>query len=670
MADEEIRIGLSVVSDAGTRKTIQDLADVRKKINELKNEFKSGAKDADTFAKEFADLEKQAKKLDKALDEVGEKRRLDIDTGKLAEPSQAGSGLRQFGREVRNLPSVQIPGAGFGTDAVGNLLRVSGSLTEITATSKTAAAASALLTPALGAQTAATIAAYAPIALLVGGLAAIGLAIKTLVDETSKNAAQINTYAESQRELNNQIASGLTSDEARAKLEELTVAQERQKATQAELQQAYNDAEIQLRQATLGGVNLGNAFSNTAKIFSGDEEALVNQISETQKTVQEYQGEIDALTGALEDGSLAANDAKIAEEKLAEARTQGVLREAQQAGELASLKERAADLTQEQIDSELEALERRRVGIEAELESLQQSGDTSEAVTKKIADLEESLKFLGEQTDVLSKARVTALSDEAKKAQKDAEKAKENAEKEAQKRLEQTAKAQQNYNDKLADVSQRFRDSIADIGVSLKDNLADNTRKLQDDLNKESIEFNQDQLKEETKFQRDLAQIKEESARAEQDAVKARDFAALAETRRSGQDELTERQQAEQLDNQEQLADFIAQRQAMAMERDLANRDDLIAAQRAERDAKTQRDRANRDAATDRDRALRDINAMEQTYQRNSLNNWQNYFDQLLGLQQRATSGGASGGNTPTTNNRTRSNATMGFDDFATVVLG
>lgn len=659
---EEIRIGLAVVSDAGTRKTIAELAEVRKKIADLKGEFKSGAKDVDTFGKELAGLEKEARKLDKALDEVGEKRRIDIESGQLGDATQqgAGTGLRRAGRELRNLPSVQIPGLGIGTDAVGNLTRVSGALIDVTEKSKTAAIAATLLTPALGAQAAATAAAYAPIAILVAGFVAIGLALKALVDSTSTNADRINALAEKQRDLNTEIANGLSTEDAQEKLDKLTAAQERNKATLAELQGGYDQAQKEL--GVLGGA---------VKVFSGDEEALSSQISETNKTIADQQAEMDVLSKALNDGSLAANDTAESEAKLAEIRTQNVLKEASQAGDLASLKERASELTQEQIDKELEALERRKTGIEAELTSLESSGDKSEEVAKKITELKDSLGFLGEQSDVLKNARKTAKSDKAEKekekAAKEAEKEAERQAKAAQKRIEDTAKAQQNYNDKLADARTQFKDTVQDIGRSLKDNLSDNLRKLDDDLREGSIEFNQDQLAEERAYQRDLAQIKQDAANAEKDAVRSRDFAALADAREQGQAALNERQTAEQTDNSEQLIEFQNHRAALARARQDADRDAQIDAQRAERDATIQRHRAFRDAATDRDRALRDINGMEQSFQRNSLSQWQQYFNQLLDMQGQLT---GKRTNTGTGIGTTAKSGGSSFDQMAFMIAG
>lgn len=290
-------------NSAGIARTQKSLADVQKRIEELKTAFRSGAKDADLFAKEMSDLENQARKLDFALDAAGEKRRLDVETGTLTDPSKRGSGagLRQFGRELRNLPSTQIPGLGIGTDAIGNITRVSGALVDVGEKSKVVTVATSLLTPALGAQAAATYAAFAPIALLLVGFTAIVVGLKALVDSTSSNADAINSFAKNQRDLNKQIADGLTTDKAQQDLDKLTEAQARNKKTLVELQAAYDSSQRQL--GVLGGV---------AKVFSGDEEALANQITETSKAVTDQQGEMNVLARAIREGSLAANDAAAA----------------------------------------------------------------------------------------------------------------------------------------------------------------------------------------------------------------------------------------------------------------------------------------------------------------------------------------------------------------------
>lgn len=619
---DDVRIGLGIEVDApGVAKALSELSSIQRRINTLTAEFKSGAKDIDVYTKELTDLEAQARKLDDALTGVGEKRRINVDSGQLADPASAGGGLRRFGRELRNLPSTQIPGAGIGTDAIGNIIRLTGAFTDVTEKSKTAALAANLLTPALGAQTAATVAAFAPIALLVGGLVAIGVAVTALTNETSKNVDRINAFAETQRDLNKRIADGLTTEEAQAELDNLTESQQRNRETLATLQAAYDESQRQL--GVLGGA---------AKVFSGDEEALANQIEETNKAIRDQQSDIDALSGALANGALAANDAEEAEKSLAEQRTAALLTEAQQAGELAQLRDRVSTLTAEQIKTETDAVERRRVGIEAELAVLQASGDTSEEVAKRIAALTGQLGFLGEQANILKNATPKASTADAEKAAKEAEKAANDA-----------ARAQQTYSDKVRDAGRRYRDAVADINTATRDKLDDNQRKYEDDILKGAIEFNDEQLKEQREYERDLASIKRDAAREELDATRSRDFAALRDAREDRAAAIGERRQEEADANSEQQIEYQQHLAELARDRQLANRDALIDQQRSYRDAKVDRSRALRDARQDLNDYHRDRNAQEQNFMRASLTNWQSYFSQLSRMQAQ-TSGRSSGG--------------------------
>lgn len=608
---DEVRIGIAVgVDNPGVAKALNELGKIRRGIDTLTNEFKSGAKDVDTYTKELAALEKQARKLDDALAGVGEKRRLDAG-GQLVDPANAGGTLKKYGRGLRNLPSMPIPGTNLGTDAIGNLTRLAGAFTEITSTSKTAAVAANVLAPALGAQAAATVAAYVPIALLLGGLVAIGVAVKALADSTSQNADRINAFAENQRDLNKRIADGLTTEDAQAELDNLTEAQQRNRETLATLQAAYDESQRQL--GVLGGV---------ARVVSGDEEALANQIEETNKTIKDQQAEMDALSTALANGELAANDAAEAEQRLAQERSAAVLAEAQQAGELAQLRDRVSSMTAEQIATETEAVERRRLGVEAELAVLQASGDTSEAVAKKIEQLTGQLGFLGDQAQILKNATPKADTKAAEKAAKEIEKAANDA-----------ARAQQAYSDKVRDAGKRYRDALADINTNLRDKIQDNQRKYEDDILGGAIDFNNEQLQEQRDYQRDLAGIRRDAAREELDATRSRDFAVLRDARENAAAAIDERRQEEADANSEQLIEYRQHLDELARDRSLANRDAVIDQQRGIRDAKIDRTRALRDARQDLNDYHRDRNAQEQNFMRSSLTNWQSYFQQLSRMQ-------------------------------------
>lgn len=614
--EDEFRFGIGVEVDSpGIAKSLNELVSVRRGIANLNNEFKSGNKDVDTYTSELAALEKQARKLDNALTSVGESRRIDVQTGALTEGGSAGSGLRRVGRELRSLPSVQIPGTGIGTDAVANIIRVGGAFTDLTAKTKLASAAAELLTPALGAQTAATIAAYAPIALLAAGIIAIGAAVNSLVQSTSQNVDRINSWADQQRDLNKRIADGLTTEDAQAELDRLSEAQDRNRQTLATLQSAYDQSQQQL-----------GVLSGVSQIFSGDEQALADQITQTNSTIQDQQNAIDALSGALSDGALAANDAAESEAELARSRTNALLTEAQQAGDLAQLRQRVTTMTADQIATELEGIDRRRAGVEAELAVLTASGDTSEEVASKIAQLRGQLGFLGEQAGVLNTATPKADTKELERAAK-----------EVQKAAEEAAKAQQDYSDKIRDAGIRYRDALTDIKNTRSDRLKDNERQYEDDVIAGRIAFNDDQLQAQRDFERDLASIRRDAAREEVDATRARDFAALRDVRENAAAALQDRNREQSDANTDELAKYQSHLAELARDRDIANRDAIIDAQREQRDARIERQRANRDARQDLNDYHRDRATQEQNFMRSSLTGWQSYFNQLSQMQSRAT---------------------------------
>jgi hypothetical protein len=397
------------------------------------------------------------------------------------------------------------------------------------------------------------------------------------------------------------------------------------------LQGAYDQSQQQL-----------GVLSGVAQVFSGDEEALANQITETNKAITEQQAEIDALSGALENGALAANDAAEAEAALAKERSAALLSEAQQAGELAQLRDRVSTMTAEQIATETDAVERRRLGIEAELAVLSASGDTSEEVTKKIAQLRGQLGFLGEQAQVLSTATPKVSTAETEKAAKEAEKA-----------IADAARAQQSYSDKVRDAGKRYRDAIADINTDLRDKQQDNQRKYQDDILSGEIDFRNEQLQEQREYERDLAQIKRDAAKEELDATRARDFAALRDARENGAEAINERRTEEADANAEEAIEYRQHLDELSRDRANANRDAVIDQQRAYRDAKIDRSRALRDARQDLNDYNRDRAAQEQNFMRASLTNWQGYFSQLSRLQSQMSgstrsSGSAGSGLTPT----------------------
>lgn len=108
----------------------------------------------------------------------------------------SGAGLRSFGRELKALPSIRIPGLDIGTDAIGNLTRLSGTLIDVGEKSSVAVRATELLTPALGAQTAATVGAVAPIALLTAAVVAVVAPVLLLAEAHRQAEEAAKAYAD------------------------------------------------------------------------------------------------------------------------------------------------------------------------------------------------------------------------------------------------------------------------------------------------------------------------------------------------------------------------------------------------------------------------------------------------------------------------------------------
>lgn len=511
-----------------------------------------------------------------------------------------GSGLARFGSQLRALPSTQIPGLGIGTDAVANVLRLGGAMGEVVGQTKLATAATTALTPILGEQAAATAGVAATAAPFVIAFAAIALALKSLTDATSQNVDTINQFAESQRSLNEEIGSGLTSDEAKEKIETLTKTLERQKGTLGDLQGAYDKAEQGLRDATVAGAHVGETFNNVSKIFSGDEQALADQINTQTETTQTLQQQIDSLTGALEDGSLAANDAAEAEKKLAKERSDAALDAADEAGKELQAQQKALSATTEQNEKRLESIDNERAVLEKQIEVLEASGVTSEDVTAKIDSLNGQLELLGKESGFI---KDTALDlsrqrDAEKKAKEDAEKA---------------AKAQETYNKAIQNATKALKQSTQDIGTRFAQNLTDNTTKLNRDVTDLTTKYKRDEYDLQLKFNRnerdalksqvdDLAKIREDANEDELTALREGDFKAL----------FLARQQRDKAAQQENRTD---ERQAQERQQNLTDaREDLLRnAQQTRSDRLLAYDRQNSDA---RLAQARDIQQAQLTRQR------------------------------------------------------
>jgi hypothetical protein len=444
-------------------------------------------------------------------------------------PGPGGNLLQRIGAQGRNLPSVQIPGAGIGTDAISNLVRLTGALGEVSGAAKAITTVTTILTPALGATAAgfAGIAAVAGPLILIAGV--LGLALKSIGDQAAEEAKAINAIVEGQREIAQRIAEGLTSQQAAEELEVLNKKRKEEAELLARNQRVYDE-----------NVNSQTILQGVVKLTSGAEEELASQIAKGTDLVKTYDNDIKSLTAAQEDGSLAANDAAEAEKKLADERSKSTLTAADIAGKELQAQQKALSATAEQNEKRLTSIEDEKAVIEKQIEVLTASGVTSEEVTKKIEALNGQLGSLGNESDFIKNTALeqSRARDAEKKAAKDAEDVAKKA-----------AQAQEQYTKAVAGAMTTYKNSAQDIGIRLKQALEDNVIKLNRDLlaleTKSSrdefdltLKANRDERNTLLKQADDLADIRRDAAKEEQKALQDGDFKALFLARQKGAEDI------------------------------------------------------------------------------------------------------------------------------------
>jgi hypothetical protein len=561
--------------------------------------------------------------------------------GTFAQTAGSGNRLARIGSELRALPSTQIPGLGIGTDQVASILRLSGALGQVSEKVGVVTTVATALTPALGA-TAAGIAGIAIAAApFVIALAGIGLALKALSDQAAAEAETINSIIDAQRSVAQDIANGLTTEEAEEKLATLNAQRKEEADLLAKNQQIYRE-------------NIENQGALTAviKATSGAEQALNDQIATSTGLLEGYDTSINALTKATQDGSLAANDAAEAEIRLAEERSKAALTSADNAARQLQAEQKALGATEEQNQKRLTTIEDERAVIEKQIEVLTASGVTSEEVTGKIAGLNDQLGLLGEESSFIKdKAlEVSRARDAEKKAAKDAE----DAAKKAQQAQEQYTKAVQS-------AKTAYIQSVKDIGTRLTQTLADNRTKFERDLIGLTNKNQQDEYDLQLKGNRaerdaaldqidDLDKLRKDARKSEQEALREGDFKQLYLSRESAkeaateqQDELNKERERRSLSQRDALEDlrlnFERQRNLRKQGYEYSNIDAQTAQQRELRQAMVTRQRALQVASEGMNAELR----MRQNFWNAAVNQTQNALNQITGMQGRGPNMPAGG---------------------------
>lgn len=605
MADRNLTLGIQT-DEKAVQNAKRRLTEIQSSLKSLDKGFKSGKISTQQYTQEVTRLSKEQLALSSSLDKgtsgaaKAEKELIKLETaqrklvvafrdGKIsaeqfnsslsriqgragvqqqalgaALPSEGGgrSGrglLGEVGLAVRNAPAIPIPGTGITSEPI-------------------AKAAIALDRLGVSASTLGT-------AALVAAPIIIALAVAT--KDWAKQAQELTTVVETQRQVAQQIAGGLTTTDANERLAELNRLRDDEAKRLENLRQAQQEVVNSLKGMTVEEIALLSAAGGLSPQMA----ALNEQVTESERLVNSYSTEQDLLNRALENGKLASNDAAEAEKQLAEERSKATLAQAAAAADLVRAQKEVEELTRAEAGERQDALEDQAAALRAQLAVLKSSGDTSEAVTSQIADLETQLKSLGDQAKVFrdvaqsSKPTVKELAEleeeRLKKAEKDAKDAAREEErlgKKMQSAREKERSEREKQAEQLADLEKKFQRDEA----KLRQNLIDK------------------RLDEATNFARDIEDITREGRRDRRRSLAEGDFLGL--------DEINDRERE-------------------------AKEDAILENRRANMDITRDAQRAHRDLVTAADQQRRDIMAVTQSMHRQTLGmtaNWASNMTSIL----------------------------------------
>lgn len=630
-----------------------------------------------TLARETEDTAGAVAQLDEKLKAIG------ADKGEIQAAAQAfegartapdvtggGSRLTAIGTGLRNLPSLPIPGLNISTDQVANLIRLGGAIENTVKAAKAAAVAQQVANAATvasetastgaaaaeGAQTVATtgvavssgaaagglfalLAPLAPIAaiavVVAAGVAAVAAVLGELNRQSQEAADGIRRRYDAQKKVDDLVAEGTTTNEAleqRAKLEqEIKAATDRSNQAQAEKAATFAaDAKATSDfQARLRGNNaVYKEFDEIAK--------------ENSDNARDLQADLDALNSSLEDGAFAANDAAAAEKKLAEERSKDALQAADVAGRELASQQKALNATEQQNRDRLDAIEDEKAVIQKQIDTLNESGVTSEEVTAKLEALNTQLGSLGKESEFIKNTalEVSRANDAAKQAEKD----RKDAEKKAQ-------QAQEQYTKSIESAQKQFTQSTQDIQTKFRQTTSDNQLKFNRDITDLTTKYHRDQFDLEVKAQRaerdaaveqakDLQKIQKDADKNEQQAIQDGDFKALFLARQSRKEAILQEQDTLDESKQKREQDAKDARDDLLRNAQRTRQDRMLTYERQITDSRTAQTRELAQAQLARQRNLQAaseaLNAelgIRQQFWNATVKQAQNALNQINGMQ-------------------------------------
>jgi hypothetical protein len=362
MVDETERKIISIEVDrAAADASLKAIKSLEKETQQLGKELKTLGKGSSDYASE---LRKSIREQNAAASSAG---KLTSEIKEQASEAKKTVGIiESLAGKYKELKSSSSGGIG------GNVADIRGSISTITggAANQGLELASGVgdAVEAFGSLNPAAIAATAAIG-------ALSLVMGNYTKEAEKQAQALNSVIDAQRNVGQQVASGLTSEDATARLEELNALRAEEQALLERQKSAYQEA-----MDALGALGI------VAQQIAPQEQALADQIAASEANIAAYSSEISALNTRLGDGSIAANDTSAAEAELARTREQDAQRAIAQT-EAANQRILALN---EQRDSMIEnrLIQRSNAAQSNKLEDRFGQEDEKAELTKHLADLE------------------------------------------------------------------------------------------------------------------------------------------------------------------------------------------------------------------------------------------------------------------------------------------
>lgn len=486
------------------------------------------------MAIKIKDTDRAAELLEKRLAQIGATEP-EIARATSAFASRAGVGesggarlspyLATLGRDVKALPAIRIPGAGaLSTDAVAKMVGLLGSLPPI------AGAAIPIL----------------------GGVATAFIALETV---TSKAKDSLNNAIAANKAYYDLLAKGAGLDEGKKRLEELQRIQDAQQKELANIDRAnaaaFNGAVEQF------GTKVGGDFGarivfGLGQISTADDE-LAKRHDELTKSMAENKNEIEGITRAINDGTLASNDYKKALEEEAKIKRDAALAGANDEYQKQLKLQQEGLMSSSQLMSKITESIQQQNAAQAALNELQADkarGVIGPEIDKQITEFQLQIGRLG--------ADITRLYGEFadRKAIEDAiqkEKDLAAARKDLDKINSDVNKATEKYGDDLEALADKYRKSSADLKAAFasanleaeidrQEKLADLATQNNDKQVEAQQKYNDEREKIEEDYRKRVKEIEREYTRSSAQAIQDRDAVALDAAKQKRKDELEDAQ--------------------------------------------------------------------------------------------------------------------------------